>query len=298
MLFTGRRVKAHCHFLDIVEMLAGQAGISLQNALMFRRLKIYADEIESSRDEISEWNRKLEQRVELRTEELNKKNLELSNALGKLQEQADMVEELAVSRERNRFAMDSHDNLGHTMTLLIKLLEVCWMTSLNDPEKMESYLKDASRIAREGLEQLRASVKGLVTEKMRENNLITSLKGLIGNFEALGIHVELSVQGLSRLKEPECVNTLYNLCIEAMTNALRHGKAKNISIIIKNEVGFIRMAIFDDGCGCDCIDKGFGLSGMEKRVKALNGDISFSSGADDGFLIRVEIPLVKESDIW
>lgn len=283
--------------LDVVDMLAGQAGVSLQNARMYVKLKQYAEEIGKSRDEIAEWNRKLECRVEERTQELNEKNRELASMLKKLQEHADMVEELAVAKERNRFAMDAHDNLGHTITLLIKLLEVSRLTCLDHPERMAANLADASNIAREGLEQLRSSIRGLASMKTKEYNLLNALKGLAGNFEALGIHVELTVQGIGSLKEPEQINTLYNLCMEAMTNAVRHGKAKNISVIIKKEDGFLRTILFDDGCGCDAIVQGFGLTGMEKRIRAVDGSISFSSSPGEGFLIHAEIPLSEEQSV-
>ena len=81
--------------LDIAGILAGQAGVSLQNARMFVKLKQYAEEIGKSKDEIAQWNRKLELRVEERTGELNKRNLELASAIAQLQEHAAMVEELA-----------------------------------------------------------------------------------------------------------------------------------------------------------------------------------------------------------
>jgi serine/threonine protein kinase/signal transduction histidine kinase len=280
--------------LEIISIIAGQAGVSIQNARMYSHLKEYLNQIEKSKDEIAEWNRTLEMRVEERTEELNERNHELAAAVAQLKEHADMVEELAVARERNRFAMDAHDHLGHTLTLLIKLLEVSRLTCLERPEKMAANLADASEIAREGLEQLRNSIKGLTTASGKEYNLLSALKGLAENFEALGIHVELTIQGIGSLKEPERINTLYNLCMEAMTNAVRHGKAKNISVIIKKEDGFLRAVLFDDGCGCEAIGQGFGLTGMEKRIRAVNGSITFSSGPGEGFLIHAEIPLPEE----
>jgi Signal transduction histidine kinase len=55
--------------------------------------------------------------------------------------------------------------------------------------------------------------------------------------------------------------------------------------------GKINLVIIDDGCGCGEITKGFGLSGMEQRVKELDGKISFASDGESGFIICVEIPL-------
>jgi signal transduction histidine kinase len=54
------------------------------------------------------------------------------------------------------------------------------------------------------------------------------------------------------------------------------------------------MVIFDNGGGCKNIVKGFGLSGMEKRVSAMNGTIGFNSDGENGFIIRVELPYGRE----
>jgi signal transduction histidine kinase len=280
--------------LDVVGILAGQAGVSIQNARMYSSLKGYLEEIERSRDEIAEWNKKLEQRVEERTEEINRKNIELAGAVAQLKENTRMVEELAVSRERNRFALDAHDHLGHTLTLLIKLIEDSRMTCLDSPGKMETKLVEAARIAREGLDELRSSVKGLASEKISGNKLANALEELAEDFSALGTHVEFSVSGNQDSLDPAYYNTLYSLCVEASTNALRHGKAKNISIILKRDKERIRLVILDDGCGCRGFVKGFGLAGMEKRVLALNGNIQFNSDGENGFIIHAEIPCGEE----
>ncbi|MCL6588940.1 MAG: PAS domain-containing protein [Firmicutes bacterium] len=55
--------------------------------------------------------------------ELNQKNLQLQQLLEEQRQQAEMIEELAVTKERNRMAGEVHDTLGHTITLIIALLE-------------------------------------------------------------------------------------------------------------------------------------------------------------------------------
>lgn len=57
-------------------------------------------------------------------EELHQKNVELQNVNQQLSEYAATIEELAVVKERNRFARDVHDTLGQTMTLLLTLLQL------------------------------------------------------------------------------------------------------------------------------------------------------------------------------
>ncbi|KKM08659.1 hypothetical protein SY88_22790 [Clostridiales bacterium PH28_bin88] len=278
--------------LNVLDVIGSQAGVSIENARLYNRLKVYSEEIEKSRNEIAKWNRTLEQRVNERTEELNIKNAELNSVIEQLEEHAKIVEELAVTRERNRFAMDMHDTMGHTLTLLIKLLELGKINYQN-PKVMVETLDHAIRVAREGLKEIRHSIKGMVSEKPAANDLVRALEELIADFRPSKVKIDFLAEGIIGFRSPVYSNAVYNICREALTNSVRHGQSENVSIILKLVENKIRLIIVDDGCGCSNIIKGYGLSGMEQRVSDLNGHISFASDGESGFIIRVEIPLER-----
>ncbi|TYQ16190.1 UNVERIFIED_CONTAM: serine/threonine protein kinase/GAF domain-containing protein/predicted ATPase [Acetivibrio alkalicellulosi] len=291
--------------LEVLDLIACQAGVSVENARLYNKLMISSKEIEKSRDEIKMWNDTLEQKVVERTEELeimsnkqrvlaeelNKKNIELKEMIEKLKEHAQTVEELAITKERNRFAMDVHDTLGHSMVLLIKLLEVCKMEMMNDPSKAETKLTDAINTAREGMKELKRSIYGLVPEKLEVNKFITAVEKLVEDFKASGVSVKLNIQGTYDYRNSSYSYTLFKVCQEAMTNSVRHGKAKNIFIDILFRNGRIELVINDDGKGCKDIKKGFGINGIEERIKELKGSVSFATGLNAGFKINLELPL-------
>jgi signal transduction histidine kinase len=60
--------------------------------------------------------------------ELSKKNIKLSEAYSKLIEHANVGEELSDRGERNRMAGESHDSVGHCLSVLVAMLEVVKMT--------------------------------------------------------------------------------------------------------------------------------------------------------------------------
>ncbi|MDQ2086864.1 protein kinase [Herbivorax sp. ANBcel31] len=291
--------------LEVLDLIACQAGVSVENARLYNKLKISSKEIEKSRDEIKMWNETLEQRVIKRTEELeimsnkhkaladelNVKNSELRKMIEKLKEHAQTVEELAITKERNRFAVDVHDTLGHSMVLLIKLLEVCKMEMMNNPSKAKARLTEAINTAREGMKELKRSIYGLVPEKLEVNKFITAIEKLVEEFKTSGSDVKLSIDGIYDYRNPVYSYTLYKVCQEAMTNSVRHGKAKNIHIDIRFKDGKIKLKISDDGEGCKKIKKGFGINGMEQRIKELDGKVRFDTGHNDGFKINLELPL-------
>ncbi|MCX7923196.1 MAG: protein kinase [Clostridia bacterium] len=286
--------------LNALDLICNQAGVSIENARLYTRLKHYSEEIIESRDEIAIWNQTLEQRVTERTEklellnnQLNMKNIELKAMNEQLKEYASTVEELAVARERNRMAIAVHDTLGHSMSILLKLLEAIKISLKKDTAKTEEKLSKAIEIAREGLIEVRRSVSGLMPGKLESTNLIGALEKLISDYQSSGVNVEFTVDGDFDLRNPRCSTAIYRTCQEALTNSLRHGKAKNVAIILKIVKSRLRLFIVDDGCGCKDISKGFGLSGMEHRIKELGGTITYKSDGENGFNIHVEIPLER-----
>ncbi|OPZ84353.1 MAG: Sensor histidine kinase DesK [Firmicutes bacterium ADurb.Bin419] len=224
-------------------------------------------------------------------DEVSEKNIELSAMNEQLSEYAETVEELAIIKERNRFARDVHDTLGHTMTLLISLLEVSSIMCRQDPEKTEEKLSEALKAARDGLKELRRSIKGLEPEKLETQDLISSINKLIYDFKPSGMDIDFTHEGFNSFASPTYSKVIFRVCQEALTNSLRHGKAKHVNIILRLIDNKIKLFIFDDGCGSPDIKKGFGLSGMEQRVKDLDGDIVFGSDGESGFNIRLEIPI-------
>lgn len=233
--------------------------------------------------------------LEEKNHKINDLNEELIAQNEQLKILAKTSKDLAISEERNRFARDVHDTLGHTMVLLISLLEVCRATCESQPDKTKEKLDEAIKISKGGLSELRCSISGLVSKKLEAENLINSIKSLIFNFSSSNIDIDFSVDGIDNYSNPVFSEVIYRLCQEALTNALRHGKAKNVSIILRFENKSIKLFIFDDGCGCKEIKKGIGLLGMEQRVASLNGTIIYGSNGEHGFNINVEIPLEVDS---
>ena len=225
-------------------------------------------------------------------------NQELKTANIKLTEYASTIEEIAVLKERNRLARDVHDTLGQTLSILITLLQVSLLSCKKDINETEEQINKAISITSNGLNELRQSISGLTSAKQTEKNLFDNLEKLINNFECSGLSVDLSVNKIELNIDNSCTEVIYRICQEALTNSIKHGKATKSSIILKFSENNIRLFIFDNGIGCKklCVEKGFGLKGMQQRVNALNGDIKFGSDGEKGFNIHVELPLLMAEE--
>ncbi len=221
-------------------------------------------------------------------DELSEKNIKISEAYTKLLEHAKVVEELSASRERNRLASEIHDSLGHCLAILVSMLEVMKISYSKQPEVVGEKLNSAHAIAKNGLTELRHMVSNFSTKK--ENYILESLQSMIKGFEATGIKVELTLQGECPVKlDEKRWAAIYNTCKEALTNALKHGEAQNVMIILRFDEK-IDLYILDNGKGCPKLTKNMGLQGMEDRIRELNGSISFGAGEESGFSIHIEIP--------
>lgn len=229
---------------------------------------------------------------------LHEKNQELLAKNQQLMEYSAQIEELAVTKERNRFARDVHDTLGQTMTVLVALLEVSKINCRQNPDMVEAKLTEAIRIAGEGLKEVRRSVTGLSPEKVIAASFRHALESLIDDYRSSGIEIELTMDGFETFHQLNTCNSIYRICQEALTNSLRHGHATRISIILRFTGNVIQLYIFDNGSGCSDIKKGYGLNGMEQRVVDLGGRLVYGSDGESGFNIRVEIPTGDDEIKW
>jgi signal transduction histidine kinase len=224
-------------------------------------------------------------------QELITMNAEIMTANERLHEYASTVEELAIAKERNRLARDVHDTLGHTMTLVLTALEVGQLSCDKDPGTAKKYLAEAIQITRQGITELRNSIRGLVPERINASNLTDSLKKMITDFQISGMTVDLSFNEPELFLDSVYSDMVYRICQEALTNSFKHGKAREVSIILRVDQERIRLYIIDDGRGCKEIKPGYGLNGMKQRVEDLRGTIVFGSDGERGFTIHTEIPL-------
>lgn len=248
-------------------------------------------------NDISDYKKLLEdynqKNLELLTlnRELTAMNSEVLTASERLHEYAATVEELAIVKERNRMARDVHDTLGHTMTLVLTALEVSQISCDKDLEMTKKYLADAAQITRNGITELRNSIRGLAQEKINTHNLRGALEKLVTDFKISGIAVDLSFTGVEFILEPVQADVIYRICQEALTNSFRHGNAREVTIILRFDGSWVKLYIYDNGSGCKKVKPGYGLTGMKQRVEDLRGRITFGSDGVRGFTIHAEIPL-------
>ena len=214
------------------------------------------------------WNADLEQKVKFQ---------QLENKLQGMKEYAKTVESTAVMEERNRFASRIHDQLGHSISGSIILLEATALSLEKDPESAKKNVILVTENLRRGVDDIRMALRQErpLRDRVGTNEIKKELERFRVTYEKDAV---LETEGDLRK-----ISILVWRCIsdnlkEALTNMLKHssGNCFTIKIICLNKI--IRVEYHDNGTSLEEIRPGIGLSSIEERTAACNGTTIFTGG--------------------
>ncbi|MDE7333610.1 MAG: sensor histidine kinase [Lachnospiraceae bacterium] len=223
-------------------------------------------------------------------DKLNQANEELQLANRQMEEYARESIKNAETQERNRLAREIHDTLGHSLTGIITGLDACVTLIDTAPEAVREQLKVIADVARNGMADVRRSVKALRPDALEKMELEKALLAMMEETRKAS-HVEIDYCCTAELghynKDEEEI--IYRIVQESITNAIRHGRAGKIMIAISIEYNVMNIWVKDNGIGCTHIEKGFGLHHMEERLAMLHGSLNYY--VDNGFILEASIPI-------
>ena len=216
---------------------------------------------------------------------------ELGTANQLLREHASQVEELAITKERNRLAREIHDSLGHYLTVVNVQIGAAQAILAQDHPRALDHLNKAQTLTQEGLAEVRRSVAALRASPTESRPLPEALAKLAEQWKAAGSRVVFTVIGRIRPLTPQADLTLYRAAQEALTNVGKHAHAARVNLTLEyRDDSSVRLRIEDDGVGSDDSKGGFGLLGVRERVQLLNGNVSVQTEVGKGFALELELP--------
>jgi signal transduction histidine kinase len=232
-----------------------------------------------------------------------KQQASLMEANAKLTRYVSVVEELTISRERNRMARELHDTLAHTLSAASVQLEAANSLWQDDRERSHTALAQATTITRDGLAETRRALKALRAAPLDDLGLELALREL-GELtqQRSGAHTVVTVPAQLASMPAEVEQTLYRAAQEALENVVRHAQASHVELSLQMNGPAVRMTIRDNGVGFDAGSsqakaERYGLSGMEERVSALGGRMTLTSAPGAGTCVTLEIILDDDSRI-
>lgn len=218
-------------------------------------------------------------------------NAELTEAQAKLRE-------AAVDKERTRIAQELHDSIGHSLVALRMHLEFAENVADANPEKSREVIAKALAISHHSIADLRKAVAVLKETGAQDGmELRESLNEMMQSVQTGGLAFEFEFEPAVEYARADIKTCIYNTVREAITNGLKHGRAQSFRIRILRQDGAVHVDVENDGEGCGHIVKSHGLRGIEERIRALKGTVSFSSASCRGFAVRAELPYIANTEM-
>jgi len=220
-----------------------------------------------------------------------------STLLRELAQARETVAKLAANEERLRLARDMHDLTGQSLSMITLKSELAAKRLARLPSSAErdavlTELGDIGRVSRQTLHDIREAVSGY-----RRPTLAIEVITARNALGAVGIELdddaELTLR--SGTFDPDAEAVLAWCLREAVTNVIRHSRARHCRIRLADHRGELSLEVTDDGRGLAGQDprhpKGSGLRGMSERLSAAGGRLSLGwAEPDRGLRLTATIP--------
>jgi signal transduction histidine kinase len=194
--------------------------------------------------------------------------------------------------ERKIISRELHDEVGQILTGL--RMELGGLSKGEGDGTFRARLDSIKALAEDALRAVRNLALLLRPSMLDDLGLGAALRWQAKEISRRsGIPVSVEIKGdLDRLDETHRI-CLYRVVQEALTNCTKHSEATRIAVRVRQENGLVSASIQDNGRGFQensDRSRGLGLVGLEERVRALQGNVTISSQAGWGALIRVDLP--------
>jgi two-component system sensor histidine kinase DesK len=195
--------------------------------------------------------------------------------------------DLAVTADRERLARELHDLLARTLSLIAVKAELASRLSARGDPGASAELSDVQRLARQAVRDVREAVSGSVSP-----GLETELRAAETALRSAGIQARTEWNGED--VDPAYESTLAWAVREAVTNVVRHSRARTCWIRLRSIAGSTTLEIEDDGRGPVQGGDGTGLQGLADRVHALGGTLELQPLDPRGFCVRVRLGVAAQ----
>lgn len=200
--------------------------------------------------------------------------------------------------ERRRIAGELHDSTAQVLTFLLLRLR-----ALQQDPALESGHEELQRLREttsDALADLRHILHGLHPSALDDFGLAVALRRYVFESGKVGkLKVNVFTEGFGDRRLPRTVEAaIYRVAQEAINNVVKHAKAANVQLFLKQDPDAIRVVITDDGTGFNVeeamtkasAENRLGLAGMRHRVEMLGGSLNIESGQGKGTSVFLRVP--------
>jgi signal transduction histidine kinase len=202
----------------------------------------------------------------------------------------------AVAEERARIARELHDVVAHAVSVMVlQVGAVRHRMPASETENRQALLnvEQAGRTALAEMRRLLGAMRrGDEQPDFTPQPGLADLDRLLEDVRAAGLAVQLRVRGEPVALSPGLDLSAYRIVQEAVTNTLKHARARHAEVDVRYEPHHLLVEVRDDGAGSSTNgEPGHGLVGIGERVKIFGGDMTAGRAPEGGFVVRARLPL-------
>jgi PAS domain S-box-containing protein len=197
-------------------------------------------------------------------------------------------------REQRRLGQDLHDGLGQSLTGIAFLAKVLQQKLHANFAQEAEAAGNIATLLNEALAQTRRLSRGLCPVVLDSNDIETALEQLAENVRTIfSVSCELQCEPDIQIPNNAASVHLYRIAQEAATNAIKHGRAKNILLSLTQSNSQVTLKITDDGAGFPPTankGKGMGLRVMQHRARMIGGTVRWRQSKAGGVIVTCTLP--------
>jgi ligand-binding sensor domain-containing protein/signal transduction histidine kinase len=197
--------------------------------------------------------------------------------------------------ERTRIAQDLHDTLLQGVLSASMQLHVA-VDQLPQDSPARPGLNRVLELVGHVVEEGRNTLRGLRSSFENVDDLTNSLSRIQQELDKQGVNFRVVVEGAPLPLRPAIRDEVYRIGREALVNAFRHSRARNIDLHVEYSVHEFRILVRDDGCGIDPSvlqsgrDGHWGMSGMRERAEKIGAKVKVLSRIGGGTEVELCLP--------
>ncbi|WP_416531708.1 sensor domain-containing protein [Streptomyces coelicoflavus] len=192
----------------------------------------------------------------------------------------------AHATELRRIERSLHDGAQNRLVSVTVLLGAARRMAARDPAGADELLERAQSAAEQALAELRSVARGILPPVLADRGLAGALSGLAAD---CGVPCRVEADVPERCAAA-VEATAYFVVAEALTNVAKHSGAGRASVTARARGGRLRLRVEDDGRGGADEDGGSGLTGIRRRVAALDGTLRLTSPPGGPTVLEVDLP--------
>jgi two-component system NarL family sensor kinase len=181
-----------------------------------------------------------------------------------------------------------HDNVGQ----ILSLAKLNLNTLDNTADKK---IQDTKNLVSKAINDLRNLSRSIHGDRIAQLGLQQSIEDELNILQNSGqFTTALKIVGNNYKLEPQKEMVLFRIVQEALNNAIKYSKAKNITVQLNYQPELFSLTISDDGIGFNvaalpATKTGIGLTSMQNRAALIGGVFSITSAAENGTVINIEL---------